>query len=95
MIGNGSVKVWFGDRDFGFVAPDDGSADLFVGGHAVRMAGIGALAKGDRVAFDIEHDGGGRRRACNLARVGSRLGEAEKAFRPAHSGGPVKFGDMA
>jgi CspA family cold shock protein len=50
---NGTVK-WFNDeKGFGFITPEDGSADLFV--HQSALAGgERTLAEGTKVTYDAE-----------------------------------------
>jgi cold shock protein len=49
---NGTVK-WFNDeKGFGFITPEDGSADLFV--HQSAVEGQAALAEGTKVTYDAE-----------------------------------------
>ncbi len=50
---NGTVK-WFNDqKGFGFIAPEDGSADLFV--HQSSLPdGQYTLAEGTKVTYDAE-----------------------------------------
>ena len=58
---NGTVK-WFSDeKGFGFITPEDGSADLFV--HQSVVPGGQALAEGTRVSFDAERGDKGPRAA--------------------------------
>jgi cold shock protein len=56
------------DRAFGFIKPDDGSADVFVHVSALQRAGIATLDRNQRVTFDVEADRKqpGRSRAVNL-----------------------------
>lgn len=49
----GTVK-WFNDaKGFGFITPEDGSADLFVHFSAIDSTGFRSLAEGQRVSFEV------------------------------------------
>ncbi|MDR3515509.1 MAG: cold-shock protein [Azospirillaceae bacterium] len=62
----GTVK-WFNTvKGFGFIAPDDGSADVFVHISAVEQSPLGTLKDGQKVNFDREPDARNRVSAVNL-----------------------------
>ena len=49
----GTVK-WFNPaKGFGFIQPESGDNDVFVHVSAVEAAGMGTLAEGQRVSYDI------------------------------------------
>jgi CspA family cold shock protein len=51
---SGTVK-WFNEsKGFGFIAPADGSADVFVHFSAISGSGFKTLAEGQSVSFDVE-----------------------------------------
>lgn len=56
----GTVKFFNTAKGFGFIAPEDGSKDVFVHVSAVERAGLRTLNEGDRVTFVLEDDRKGR-----------------------------------
>lgn len=68
---SGTVKFFNNDKGFGFIKPDDGSRDVFVHISAVTNSGMGQLAEGQRVSFDVEPDSRGKGpKAVNLKAAG-------------------------
>jgi CspA family cold shock protein len=52
----GTVKWFNGQKGFGFIQPNDGGNDVFVHISAVERAGLGGLAEGQKVSFEIKVD---------------------------------------
>ncbi len=49
----GTVK-WFNDaKGFGFIAPEDGTADVFVHFSAISSEGFRSLQEGQRVSYEV------------------------------------------
>ena len=52
----GTVK-WFNEtKGYGFIAPEDGSNDVFVHISAVQSSGMHSLNEGDTIGYDVEVD---------------------------------------
>ena len=47
----GTVKWFNADKGFGFIAPDDGTADVFVHHSAIQADGYRSLEENQRVEF--------------------------------------------
>lgn len=55
-MNSGTVKFYNGQKGYGFIAPDDGSTDVFVHASALERAGIHSLNEGQKVSFDTQKD---------------------------------------
>jgi CspA family cold shock protein len=74
-MANGTVKFFNASKGFGFIAPDDGGADVFVHVSALERAGIRDLNEGDLVSFEVEEDRrSGKVSATNLRVTGTGSG---------------------
>ncbi|MGV3635901.1 MAG: cold-shock protein [Pseudorhodoplanes sp.] len=63
----GTVKFFNVDKGYGFIQPEDGSADSFVHISAVQAAGMETLRENDRVNYEIETGRNGKASAVNLS----------------------------
>ncbi|GGX67518.1 cold-shock protein [Streptomyces hiroshimensis] len=53
MAQQGTVKWFNAEKGFGFIAPDDGSPDVFVHYSAVQASGYRSLEENQRVEFEV------------------------------------------
>ncbi len=54
-MATGTVK-WFNEaKGFGFIAQDDGGADVFVHFSAISGSGFRTLAEGQKVSFEVQN----------------------------------------
>jgi CspA family cold shock protein len=67
MAKTGTVKFFNSDKGYGFIQPDDGSADSFVHISAVQAAGMQTLDKEQRLNYDVEMGRNGKESAVNLS----------------------------
>lgn len=52
-MNNGTVKWFNPTKGFGFIAPDEGGADVFVHISAVKAAGLNSLDEGQRLSYEL------------------------------------------
>jgi CspA family cold shock protein len=52
-MAQGTVKWFNGEKGFGFIAPSDGSGDVFVHYSAILADGYRSLDENQRVEFDV------------------------------------------
>jgi CspA family cold shock protein len=50
----GTVKWFNADKGYGFIAPDDGSEDVFAHFSAIQSSGYRSLTENQKVEFDVE-----------------------------------------
>lgn len=56
-MAEGTVKWFSASKHYGFIAPDEGSRDVFLHRSTLTAANLDFLDDGTRVSFDIEEDG--------------------------------------
>ena len=52
-MATGTVKWFNAEKGFGFIAPDDGSADVFVHYSEIQGSGFRTLEENQKVEFEI------------------------------------------
>jgi CspA family cold shock protein len=62
----GTVKFFNSASGYGFIAPEDGSKDVFVHISAVEEAGLNILTKGQKVEYEVVSKRDGKTAAGNL-----------------------------
>jgi len=79
-MASGTVKFFNASKGFGFIAPNDGGADVFVHATALERAGIRNLNEGDLVSFEVEEDRrSGKVSATNLQVTGTGPGSSGRS----------------
>jgi cold shock protein len=64
-MATGIVKFFNNEKAYGFIAPDDGGADMFV--HISGLKALSTLVQGQAVAYDVESNTrNGRPKAINV-----------------------------
>jgi CspA family cold shock protein len=65
------LKMWNGDRGYGFVTDDAGGPDMFLHINELRAAGIDPdmLKVGDRLTFEATPTRDGKTKAGNVSRA--------------------------
>jgi len=67
-MATGTVKFFNTQKGFGFIAPSDGSRDVFVHISAVERSGMSTLNEGQRVTYDVVTERG-KQAAANLQKA--------------------------
>ncbi|MEO7124854.1 MAG: cold-shock protein [Nakamurella sp.] len=52
-MADGTVKWFNAEKGFGFISPDDGSADVFVHYSEIQSGGYRSLDEGQKVAYTV------------------------------------------
>jgi CspA family cold shock protein len=65
----GTVKFFNTQKGFGFIQPEDGSADAFVHISAVERAGLSTLNQDQKIQYELETGRNGRVSAINLQQL--------------------------
>ncbi len=52
-MAQGTVKWFNDDKGFGFIAPNDGGADVFVHHSAIDARGFRSLNEGQQVSYEV------------------------------------------
>ncbi|MBX3571306.1 MAG: cold-shock protein [Mesorhizobium sp.] len=55
-MNTGTVKFFNATKGYGFIAPDNGGADVFVHISAVERAGMRTIAEGQKISFEVVQD---------------------------------------
>jgi CspA family cold shock protein len=67
-MATGTVKWFNAEKGFGFIAPDDGTADVFAHFSAISGNGYRSLEEGEKVEFEVTQGQKGPQ-AANIAKI--------------------------
>ena len=96
-MAQGTVKWFNPDKGFGFIAPDDGTADIFVHHSAIDMSGYRTLTENQKVEYTASQGPKGRRRnksalsdcgRCGGPRLGRRARRTLPRYCPRPAAAP-------
>ncbi len=65
-MAKGTVKWFNAQKGYGFIEPEDGSADAFVHISTVQEAGLSGLNEGQKVEFELAPGRNGKMAASSL-----------------------------
>ena len=75
FMATGTVKWFNATKGFGFIQPDDGSADVFVHISAVERAGMRDIVEGQKLGYEMTRDNkSGKMSADQLRRPDTKFG---------------------
>ena len=57
-MATGTVKWFNPTKGYGFISPESGGNDVFVHISAVQAAGLGELAEGQKISFEVTENRG-------------------------------------
>ena len=53
-MATGTVKWFNSEKGYGFIAPDDGGADVFVHYSAIQSSGYRSLEEAQKVSYEVQ-----------------------------------------
>lgn len=68
-MATGTVKWFNTTKGYGFIAPEDGTTDVFVHISAVQNSGMTDLQEGQQVSYELEAGKNGKTAAVDLKAV--------------------------
>ncbi|MBE9605576.1 cold-shock protein [Acetobacteraceae bacterium H6797] len=68
-MSQGTVKWFNATKGYGFIQPEDGSADAFVHISEVQRAGMTELREGDKLGYELTRGDRGKVSATNLRKA--------------------------
>ncbi len=66
-MSTGTVKWFNATKGYGFIAPEDGSGDVFVHISAVQNSGMRELKEDQKISYELETGKNGKTSAVNLS----------------------------